>query len=157
MGGSHVRMGDHTTICEVLRGQLYLTGAEGASDAEQIERYGIRRVVNLSGAPNAFPMARVDEDHGTAEWYGADIDYLRIELRDESGADIGAQFEATQVYITKAVSEKVPVLVHCMMGCSRAATIVIAYLIAERQMSLRDAYLHVQACRPIIEPNPGFW
>merc|ERR1712216_147277 len=142
MGGSHVRMGDHTTICEVLRGQLYLTGAEGASDAEQIERYGIRRVVNLSGAPNAFPMARVDEDHGTAEWYGADI---------------GAQFEATQVYITKAVSEKVPVLVHCMMGCSRAATIVITYLIAERQMSLRDAYLHVQACRPIIEPNPGFW
>lgn len=48
-------------------------------------------------------------------------------------------------------------LVHCVAGVSRSATLVIAYLMKFEYMSLRQAFYHVKAVRPIIRPNPGFW
>ena len=42
------------------------------------------------------------------------------------------------------------------MGASRAPTMVMAYLIARRQISLLDAYLYIQSLRSIVQPNPHF-
>jgi len=49
------------------------------------------------------------------------------------------------------------VLVHCAGGVSRSATVVLAYLILARKMTLNEAYHHVQVRRPIIAPNAGFF
>jgi hypothetical protein len=43
-----------------------------------------------------------------------------------------------------------------MAGISRSATIVIAYLMKRRQMTLRQAFLFVKERRSIISPNEGF-
>lgn len=43
------------------------------------------------------------------------------------------------------------------MGVSRSATVVIAYLMQHRSMSLVEAYAHVKERRPMINPNAGFW
>lgn len=48
------------------------------------------------------------------------------------------------------------VLVHCYAGISRSATIVIAYLMSEKQMSLPDAFKLVKSKRIVAFPNPGF-
>ena len=42
------------------------------------------------------------------------------------------------------------VYVHCTAGASRAATMVLVYLVANRKISLADAYHYVQARRPIV-------
>ena len=52
--------------------------------------------------------------------------------------------------------EENAVLVHCEMGISRSATIVIAWLMFSRRMSLFDAYLYVLRTRRIIRPNAAF-
>lgn len=48
------------------------------------------------------------------------------------------------------------VLVHCVAGISRSATIVIAYLMRKYGMSYFEALNYVQQKRPIVDPNPGF-
>ena len=49
------------------------------------------------------------------------------------------------------------VLVHCMAGVSRSATIVIGYLMTVYPaMNLESAFNHVRKKRRIIRPNDGF-
>jgi atypical dual specificity phosphatase len=49
------------------------------------------------------------------------------------------------------------VYVHCAAGRSRSATLVIAYMMKSRRMSLRDAIYAVRMARPMIKPNIGFF
>ena len=48
------------------------------------------------------------------------------------------------------------VLVHCLAGMSRSATIVIAYLLATTAMTTTEATEFVRSKRSIIRPNYGF-
>lgn len=47
------------------------------------------------------------------------------------------------------------VLVHCVMGRSRSATLVLAYLMMKHRLSVVDAIEHVRQRRCIL-PNHGF-
>jgi protein-tyrosine phosphatase len=49
------------------------------------------------------------------------------------------------------------VIVHCAMGISRSASIVLAYLMAYKSMTFVNAYLYVFQRRPVIRPNHGFF
>ncbi|ETO15923.1 Dual specificity phosphatase, catalytic domain containing protein [Reticulomyxa filosa] len=51
---------------------------------------------------------------------------------------------------------KKSVLVHCNMGVSRSATIVIAYLIKKCCLNYQEAYTLLKQCRKEINPNRGF-
>ena len=53
--------------------------------------------------------------------------------------------------------EKKRVLINCAAGVSRSPTITIAYLVKYSNMTLKQAFQHVSAIRPIIRPNNSFW
>lgn len=53
------------------------------------------------------------------------------------------------------MSSSAKVLVHCVVGVSRSATLVLAYLMLRQQMSLRQAVIAVRQHRWIF-PNRGF-
>ena len=48
------------------------------------------------------------------------------------------------------------ILVHCMAGASRSATVVIAYVMWSQKKSYDEAYKLVKGERPIITLNGGF-
>ena len=48
-------------------------------------------------------------------------------------------------------------LVHCIAGQSRSCTIVAAFLVRERGLTLREAMRQIQHRRPSASPNRGFW
>lgn len=43
-----------------------------------------------------------------------------------------------------------------MLGMSRSATVVCAYLIAHKDMKAEEAIAYAQSKRPIVRPNVGF-
>lgn len=53
------------------------------------------------------------------------------------------------------MSPPAKVLVHCVVGVSRSATLVLAFLMLHRQLSLRQAVIAVRQHRWIF-PNRGF-
>ena len=48
------------------------------------------------------------------------------------------------------------VLVNCVAGISRSATVVIAYMMRKNSLRLKDAFLEVYTKRPLICPNKRF-
>lgn len=48
------------------------------------------------------------------------------------------------------------VLVHCRMGISRSASLVIAFLMRKYKCGYDKAFVKVKDRRPIVHPNTGF-
>lgn len=78
--------------------------------------------------------------------------YKQIDLLDFPSCNIKAHFQDAIDFIKK--SEKV--FVHCAAGVSRSASLVIAYLMQEENMTLREAFDYVKKRRSCISPNEGF-
>lgn len=77
-------------------------------------------------------------------------------IEDNNDADISAHIEPAQKFIDQSLEMGDAVLVHCMAGISRSATIVIGYLMISKGISLSAAFAHVKSARPCINPNDGF-
>lgn len=52
--------------------------------------------------------------------------------------------------------ENKKLLIHCMAGVSRSATVLTAYLIRHREMTFESALRLVRDARFQVDPNPGF-
>lgn len=74
---------------------------------------------------------------------------------------IDRYFDEACDFIGKAVGTKKTgkfngkILVHCKEGVSRSATLVLAYLVRDQEMTLQDAVSLVRSKREIL-PNQGF-
>jgi len=64
--------------------------------------------------------------------------------------------EIANSYITGMIKRNETVLVHCMAGISRSASVVIYHLMRTRGWSYETAKKYVASCRGIIRPNNSF-
>ncbi|XP_064611978.1 dual specificity protein phosphatase 3-like [Liolophura sinensis] len=83
------------------------------------------------------------------------IQYLGIPAMDISTYKMSKHFEEAAEFIDKALSSGGKVFVHCMMGVSRSATLIIAYLMMKKQMTVTDSIMQIRSKRAIF-PNDGF-
>lgn len=84
----------------------------------------------------------------------AHIKYFHLPIYDKEGQKIELYFDATYKYIEKNIARGI--YIHCHAGTSRSATIVIAYLMRKRCISLKDAFHLVKSKRMCIAPNLDF-
>jgi protein-tyrosine phosphatase len=60
------------------------------------------------------------------------------------------------LFIDENLKRNKKILVHCMAGISRSATLIIAYKMYRESIPFLNAYDQVKSLRPIISPNSGF-
>ncbi|KAH8983288.1 hypothetical protein EDB92DRAFT_1819545 [Lactarius akahatsu] len=75
-----------------------------------------------------------------------------------SDQDILAHLPTTTPFVRDALAESPDsrVMVHCLMGISRSATVVCAYLIATARVTPHEALMAVKGKRGIVSPKIGF-
>ncbi|KAM7073811.1 dual specificity protein phosphatase 13A isoform 4-T4 [Molossus nigricans] len=120
-----------------------------ARDRSRLTQLGITHVVNVAAG-------KFQVDTGAKFYHGMPVEYYGIEADDNPFFDLSVYFLPVARYIRTALS--VPqgrVLVHCAMGVSRSATVVLAFLMIYENMTLVQAIQKVQAHRDIC-PNSGF-
>ncbi|KAM4852706.1 dual specificity protein phosphatase 13B isoform 2-T2 [Thomomys bottae] len=128
---------------------LFLGDAYAARDKNRLVQLGITHVVNVAAG-------KFQVDTGAKFYRGLPLEYYGIEADDNPFFDLSVYFLPAAQHIQAALSSpRGRVLVHCAMGVSRSATIVLAFLMICENMTLVDAIQTVQAHRDIC-PNSGF-
>lgn len=121
-----------------------------ALDKPLLTKLGITHVLNAAQG-NSF--MHVDT---SAEYYeGMDIKYLGLCCNDMEKTKISKHFDEATDFIAEAVGSGGKILVHCVEGFSRSATLVIAYFMIKKGMTAQAAVGFVRASRE-IGPNDGF-
>ncbi|XP_035809913.1 dual specificity protein phosphatase 16 isoform X2 [Amphiprion ocellaris] len=82
--------------------------------------------------------------------------FLRVPVNDSFCEKILPWLDRSVEFIEKAKASNARVLVHCLAGISRSATIAIAYIMKKMDMTLDEAYRFVKEKRPTISPNFNF-
>lgn len=84
------------------------------------------------------------------------FDYLNVRVYDDEKTNLLKHWDNTFKYITRAQKTGSKVLVHCKMGVSRSASVVIAYAMKEYNLNFNTALHHVKLRRNCIKPNKSF-
>ncbi|XP_041643837.1 dual specificity protein phosphatase 26-like isoform X2 [Cheilinus undulatus] len=124
--------------------RLYIGDQDSAENRNDL---ALNRVTHILNAAHS-------NRRGQPEMYKAmDITYMGIEAHDSCNFDMSVNFQAAADFIHRALSRGV--LVHCHVGVSRSATLVLAYLMLKQNLTLVEAICAVKDNRGVI-PNRGF-
>ena len=122
---------------EVVPG-VWLGGENAARDRQGLRERRILRVLSVHEEPE-----RLGVDDGMLRCHAVRVNDLPAE------ADLlRAEIPAALSFLREAAIAKEAVLVHCMYGRSRSATVIIAWLMYEKGLSLSEALALVRASRP---------
>ncbi|XP_019718289.1 dual specificity protein phosphatase 26-like [Hippocampus comes] len=126
--------------------RLYIGDQHSAENWNGLARHGITHILNA-----AHSKRRRCPDI----YQGLKITYMGVEANDSYDFDISVNFQAAADFIHAALRRGGHVLVHCHVGVSRSATLVLAYLMLKQRLTLVEAICAVKENREII-PNRGF-
>ncbi|KAI9535246.1 hypothetical protein NQZ68_002800 [Dissostichus eleginoides] len=127
---------------------LYIGNVAVAQNRKTLNKLGITHVLNTAHSKQG--------SIGDQSFYGDSCVYFGIPAEDSDRFDLSENFKHAADFIHKALKSKDgKVLVHCIMGMSRSATLVLAYLMLRQRFILRDALKHIVQKRPIY-PNKNF-
>ena len=80
---------------------------------------------------------------------------MQLNIQDDSTQNINSCFEEASNFIKEGI-ENGGCLVHCAFGISRSASLVIAYLMRDKNWKFDETFKYVLEKRKIIAPNCGF-
>lgn len=119
---------------------IFLGSAFNAANTESFQKYGIERVLNVTKEiPNLFPES---------------YEYHRINVRDTRDSFLHHHYEESLEFLKREPTKKV--LIHCYMGSSRSASVVIYYLMKIHNMSYEEALQFTQSKREVVNLNKNF-
>lgn len=125
---------------------IFIGKKANAQDQAHLEDIGITHVINCAAE---IPIPEFYTELG--------IEFLWLEMADKSTFPIEEYFEAGCEYLDRVMSDKKKkILVHCQEGRSRSATIVCAFLIKHRNMTVQSSLATICARRQLVQPNTGF-
>jgi protein-tyrosine phosphatase len=119
---------------------LFLGNIIAANDKTFIDKYNIKYIINLSNENiNTYP----------------NIKYKHININDDPSENIYDYFDKCVDMIEDCLNNNKAILVNCKLGLSRSASIIVAYFIKIKKLSVAESYDVVNNKRP-ININFGF-
>mmetsp|Transcript_19671 Transcript_19671/g.62375 ORF Transcript_19671/g.62375 Transcript_19671/m.62375 type:complete len:273 (+) Transcript_19671:24-842(+) len=122
--------------------KLYIGTVAAARNKEALTAEGITHIVCAAAEATCY--------------FEDDFAYLHVAVDDRSGVRISDHFEEANAFINDCIQGGGAALVHCVMGRSRSATLVCAYLMSSQGMPMLTALDLVRQARPRAQPNPSF-
>ncbi|VVC44563.1 Protein-tyrosine phosphatase-like,Atypical dual specificity phosphatase, subfamily A,Atypical dual [Cinara cedri] len=130
--------------------RIYVGDWNTAQNLNLLLSLGITHVVNAAEG-NGFDLVKTNEEF----YRPVNIAYMGLSLSDDPDVAINEYFDSVSNFIDDALLQKGKILIHCIMGISRSATIAIAYLMIKKRLRAKDAVEKVKKAR-YIQPNDGF-
>ena len=82
--------------------------------------------------------------------------YLDIAIRDEKSEDAKKHFRITNRFINECLKAGNKILIQSVEGKSRCATFVLAYMIFQEKIKLKEGLSILRQFVTEVEPNEGF-
>ncbi|NXR07125.1 DS13B phosphatase, partial [Semnornis frantzii] len=128
---------------------IYLGDAWAARSKTTLQSLNITHILNAADGPYSI-------NTGAKYYEDLQIEYYGVEAFDDPSFDLSIFFYDAANFIGKALNTSGgKVFVHCAMGVSRSASLVLAFLMIHENLTLVDALKTVSAHRDIC-PNSGF-
>ncbi|KIY65056.1 DSPc-domain-containing protein [Cylindrobasidium torrendii FP15055 ss-10] len=124
---------------EIIPGKVWLGNLSTALSQKLLTELGITHIVSVC-----------------PEYPSTGDNHLQIAVDDCEYSDILIHLPQACEFIENALSIGGKVLVHCVMGISRSATVVSAYLMKTHNMTSTAAIAFTRKARASIRPNYGF-
>ncbi|GAB0192312.1 dual specificity protein phosphatase 13-like [Grus japonensis] len=135
-------------ICKAKAKTLWVERWAARSKAT-LQSLNITHILNAADGPYSI-------NTGAKYYEDLQIEYYGVEAFDDPSFDLSIFFCDAANFISKALNTSGgKVFVHCAMGVSRSASLVLAFLMIHENMTLVDALKTVSAHRDIC-PNSGF-
>ncbi|XP_078512817.1 serine/threonine/tyrosine-interacting-like protein 2 [Lissotriton helveticus] len=127
---------------------VFIAEKSVAVNKGRLKRMGITHILNCGHGTGVFT---------SPEFYsGMDIHYLGIEVDDFPDCDISKHLRKGAEFLDEALlTYRGKVLVNSVMGTSRSAVMVAAYLMIFHHMTILEALMTIRKKRAIY-PNDGF-
>ncbi|XP_027030709.1 dual specificity phosphatase 29-like [Tachysurus fulvidraco] len=139
----------YTHINEVWP-RVYIGDEKTALERHNLENMGITHILNA--AEGKWNNVATGPDY----YHNMNIFYYGVEAEDIPTFNLAQFFYSAAQFIDHALSKPdSKLLVHCVMGRSRSATLFLAYLMIYKNMTVVDAIELVRKHRCIL-PNRGF-
>lgn len=162
---------DEVLPCCGKLGSVYLGNLDSALDIQQLKSKKIKSVLTLGSNITIDYRKRIkayekksvssscssmSSDSNCSSSGGPfQVNSLVIDVDDQQYSDLSRHFHRTHAFLSQTRLQG-NVLVHCMMGVSRSATVLIAYLMQHDGLSHQEAFQLVKSRRGCVQPNKGF-
>ncbi|KAM7370716.1 hypothetical protein PAMP_010241 [Pampus punctatissimus] len=135
------RFGNH--VDEVWP-NLFIGDMSVANDRFSLWKLGITHVLNAAHGRMYC--------QGSHDFYGSAVDYYGVPADDSPSFDLSRYFFPSAEYIQNALdSAGARVFVHCAVGVSRSASLVLAYLMIHHHYTLLEAINKVKEHRAVAQ------
>ncbi|CBJ29054.1 conserved unknown protein [Ectocarpus siliculosus] len=131
--------------------RLFVGTQKAAQDRSLLRRHRVSRIVCV-GTP-AFHQGDDDEVHSNGS---KNISYLEVDILDLPSENLLGRLDSCVSFIEEGMSREENVLVNCVYAQSRSPTVVAAYLMRLKGLSVAQAIELVQEAQPTVHINPGF-
>ncbi len=136
---------DHTCVTPInkVNDNIYIGDHNAATSMTLLRNYGVTHVINCAAE--------------IPDYYVHLLHYYRLNLLDQNDNLIPALKNGLG-FIRKAIdnNKNAKIFIHCHMGRSRSASMVIYYLMMESNVTFDNALTYLKSVRPTVSPNDHY-